>query len=845
MAKLCGNHSVPMTAPEHRAQLGGVAALAAAMVLLELLSFRLCAATLGAGFAAFVGLMGPFAAALGAVTLARRSAALQGSQLAKSAAYLAALAGAAMVAGTVALSWASQHVARERGEGDNLQVLVVIAGWLIPALFAGGALALALRRGLGAIGRVGFAEAVGGAAACLLLPASMWLGAPQAALSTGMLFALAAFCFAYVGRVQRPRWAVLATLPLAVVVLVAGDISAPWLRMRSDVGRRTKVELAVWTSQAMIAVNKVSRGAGRFHVDRTRPAPLAKPEKAGQKPRYHIQDIIYDLTGRADGPVLVIGASGGRDVRAALAYDHERVDFIAPYAKLVNEVLMHRYAAVTGRLLADPRVHAQIGDGRAALAGLPKDYAHVVVLDLGQAAQTAPRLLMHHDRLFTTEAVRGYLERLGPKGSLVMRRTVASLPSLIATTVEAVGEAPEQTHKRLFVCADKRDAAALLLSSAAIDPVTFRKLTKGCKKGRFSIPYPLPELRNHNRGKALAMRQRREAVAKLEGGEAVFDERPFLQPRQSFAELPAVALSALRGLRPQVVGDNDPKAQARPGPDAKPGAGETDGGEAAPAADKPAVMTPSGMTAAAAAIGLLALLVTLLVPAPQAGSARRRATVLLRLSFPWFGAALSLCFFVLVERFTRLLGDGASAWSLLIPLGLVAVGAGRLWVDTLRQGISKRTIMGVLGAGALWLLVLALAARPLVASVTGSTVGAWLVVLVVMMISGWLLGAPLAMGLVLLRAHGPAQATWCWGAHHAGWAFGAALAALLVYLIGLSPLMPIAVVSYALGAALLVIAHGAHGEAAHEKTTREETARQEIGERSGVGSSTPATKPAT
>jgi hypothetical protein len=824
-AKFCGNHSVPMTGPEHRAQLGGIATLAAAMVLLELLSFRLCAATLGAGFAAFVGLMAPFAAALGAVTLARRSAALEASRLAKSTAYLAAAAGAFTVAGTVALSWVSQGVAGEGGEGNNLQVLVVLAGWLIPALLSGAALASAVRRGLGAVGRVGFAEAIGGVGACLLVPAAMWLGAPQAALSCALLFAIAAFCFAYVGRLRRPRWAVLVTLPLVVVVLVAGDMGAPWLRMRSDVGRRTKVELALWTPEGLITVEKLVRRATRFAVDRTSPTSIAKKEIGERKPRYHIQDIVYDLTGSVAGPVLIVGASGGRDVQCALAEDLPRVDLIAPYASLVNEVLMDLYAEVTDHLFADPRIHPQIGDGRAALASLPNDYARVVVLGMGQAGQTAPRLMLHHDRLFTVEAIGGYLERLGPKGALVMRHTVAALPALIATTVEAVGEAPEQTRERLFACADKSGAAALLLGPTALDPVNIRTLTKRCKNARFTVAYPLVAVRGKNRGHALAERQRVAQLAELEGGAAVFDERPLTTPPVSAAELPPLAISALRGLRPQVLNGTGKKGPKTAPLASKPGAGKEALGEAKPADQAPVGLTTAGITGAAAAIGLLALLVTLLVPAAQAGSGRRSAPILLRLSFPFFGFALSVCFFVLVERFTRLLGDGSYAWSLLIPLGLAALGAGRLWVDAVQKPLRTRTVMVVLGLGALWLLVLAGAARPLTEAVSGSFTLALIVVLAVMLISGGVLGAPLAMGLLRVRAHAPSQSTWCWGAHHAGWAFGAVLAALWVHAKGLSPLMPMAVGGYVLGAALFVIASGA-------------------AERSGASVSAPAPQPA-
>ncbi len=789
-----------MTRLEDRALLGGVAALAAAILLLELLSFRLCAAALGGSFATFLGLMAPLAAALGAVTLGRRSAVLSPTRLAKSAAYWAALAGATTLAGTVAISWASQGVARKGGEGDALHVWVVLAAWLLSAWLAGGSLATAVRSGLRTIGRLGFAEALGGVVACLLVPAAMWAGAPRAALIGGALFGVAAFCFGYVGRAARPRWPAIATLPLAVLVLVTGDMGAPWLKMRVTEGRRSKVELWVWTAGGLFTVDKVARQRTRLRVDRFRAVPLAKREISGRKPNYQVQDSVYDLVGRGKGPALIIGTSGGRDAQVALAHGHERVDWVVPHPAMAWDVLRDHYVKHAGDLLADDRIRIWVGDGRAAPAGLSRDYAHIVVLDGGDGAQAAPRLVTYQDRRFTTEAVRDYLSRLSEHGALVLHSNAGTLPGVIATVVEAVGQPADQTHERLFACVHKSGAAALLVNWKAIDPASLRALGKSCKKARRSVAYPLPEIRVKGPTRKLSDQTRSQQMARLEGGAPVFDELPFLTPPTPLDELPRAAMTALRELRPRAEDDEAKKqssSAATRAPSDLPWAVDRNLGQHR--------RSQGGIAAAATAIGLLGLMVILLVPAAQPGSGRRSTPVPLRLSFPLFGLALALGLFLLVERFTRLLGDGAYAWSLLIPLGLATVGGGRLWVDAVVQPRARRRTMILMGAGAAWLLILAAAFEPLLRLASGSSGLALSVVLVVTLSTGVLLGAPLALGLVVVRAHAPAQSTWCWGAHHAGWAFGSALAALLFHAVGSRPLLPIAAAAYALGAALFVL----------------------------------------
>jgi hypothetical protein len=71
--------------------------------------------------------------------------------------------------------------------------------------------------------------------------------------------------------------------------------------------------------------------------------------------------------------------------------------------------------------------------------------------------------------------------------------------------------------------------------------------------------------------------------------------------------------------------------------------------------------------------------------------------------------------------------------------------------------------------------------------------------------TGWLLGAPLAIGLRVVGAWDPAPIAWCWGAHLGGWALGGGAAALLVYYVGIAKLWPLGLVAFALGAVLLAL----------------------------------------
>ncbi len=782
-----------MTRPEYRALLSGVGLLAAASLLLELLSFRLVAATMGREYALVVGVSMPAAAAVGAMAVARRSPLSGSAALMRGAAHLAALAGTFAVLGTIGLTWVSQKVATARGEGDWLHVGVMLASCLVPAALSGAALGVVMRRAIHRIGRFTFAEAAGAALGCLAIPLVMLSGAPRGAIANGLLYAVAALAFAWVGRAAKPRTAVIATLPLAIVSLVAGDVGSPWLKMRVDhAGRRSDVEHTSWSAQGVIAVRKAKRGITRLTVDQHTSAAFAGVRSGNAKPRFAAQDLGYEVSRGEAGPVLVVGATGGREISVALANDHPRVDAISLHPTLVNDFLLDRYATITGHVIHDEeRVHVRIGDGRATLSQLPRDYQHVVVMNTGRFDQAAPRLLSHDDRLYTADAVADYLERLRDDGTLLLRiprEGIAGAMTAVQTALLRLGlvGSPDEARARMIVCSGRQNAV-LLLSRQTPTGSELHNLKKRCKKSRLHIDYPLDE---SGRARPADEARGRVLLAALERSHVPTDDMPFVIAPTGDTALRPAAVAALRALLPQQKSDPDEET-------------ESSGAEELPA---PA-MTPAGIAAGALLVSLGLVLLGLLTPPPRTREGERgepaRLPPTLRWSFPWLGVALALCMFSLGDQLMRVLGDAGYGWALVIPLGLVGVASGRLWVDTIARDRLRGALTAMLGAALLWLVVMSFLFGPIAGLDDASTAVQLTVSMVVLVISGWLLGGPLALGLRLVGAWDPAPVAWCWGAHLGGWALGGGLAALLVYYVGIAKLWPLGLVAFASGAVLL------------------------------------------
>jgi len=778
-----------LTRSDYRALLWGVGLASAGLLLVELLGVRLLAATLGRDFALFCGLVYPAAAGFGAVLMSGRQASLSSHELCARAAHRTAMAGAFAAAGGIGITWSSQKVAFANGEAEALHVVVALSSFLLPAFWSGAALGLVVRRAVKVAGRVGFAEALGMVVGCALIPAAMWLGAPRAVLATGFLYAGAAFLFAYAGRASHPRWTVMWTLPLACTSLIAGDVGAPWMNIRTDNGRRSQIERHTWTPQGAIGLRRATRGRGAFQIDRHRATRFADGRKAGRKPTFDPVDLGYLVdAGRDKGPVLVITSGGGREVDAALAHGHARVDVVEQVHRLIELHYEEAHMELTGNVLGREGVTVHLSDGRHFGKGVGTDYQHIVLLESGRFEHAAPRFLTHHERPYTVEAIRGYLSRLRNDGSLLMRVPRDGEYATIAAISEALGAAIDG---QVVACAGQT-RTVILVSPRPYPTPKLEKLTKRCRRSRLEQLLPPPTPRRSVAGRVEDQQRATDRTEKLAAAVAPRDDRPFFASPPPARQLPMAVRDSVADLvHPPEADEDDTAARPEPKPQ----------DAVSPEA------TPVGVAAAGGLVALALALLGLLLPAPRSRDDDKPipCPAALRYSLPFLGVAAALCTFSLSDRVLRVCGDGAYAWTLIVPSTLVGLASGRLWVDALKRTRSRRSVMIALAVGLIWLLLLhtvsaqlpGLARRPLMLRLVLSGT--------LLTISGFLLGFPSAAAFRYIGQWDRVPVSWAWGHHQLGWGAGLALAAVLVRYVGVARLWPLGVATFAVGAVLLTI----------------------------------------
>ena len=326
----------------------GIAVLAAGSVVLEIALARTLAAMSGQHLAlaaptlalAGAGLGG---AILGAVpTLVRRPALLARLSL------LAGAAGAATLAAVLVLVHVRVPDVLDR---TALQpALIVYLSVLLPFLFVGLAVAAAVRHVPVLAGKVVFALFAGAALGAPLALGAIRAGAPRAALLVVGAYAFASLLF-YLGargappEVERPRGAMVATVVLAAVVLLAGDLGAPWLKVPFQrFSSLDKVEAQEWSVLGLVTVDKPQSGVTWVHTDGTAAVPLYDAKTAIPAAP---DEMSYVLV-RDQGPVAILGGGAGREVRIAVRYGHKQIDAIDLDPVLVRAFMLDKYKKASG-----------------------------------------------------------------------------------------------------------------------------------------------------------------------------------------------------------------------------------------------------------------------------------------------------------------------------------------------------------------------------------------------------------------------------------------------------------------------------------------------------------------
>lgn len=394
-----------------------------------------------------------------------------------SAANAAATAGALVVV-------LRQPVTLEVNWENALRLALIYLASAVPFMVAGAVISLAVAETVERIDRVYFFDLAGASLGCLaLVPLLDQVGGPNAVLSAGVLYAVAAALWHSAGGLRRRTWMSLALAGVAASFVVA-NVRTKWIDVRLAKGRSLGTEVySRWNSFSRVGV-KPDDGAGNPHI-------LIDADAATSIPNFAPEDL--DAEGRrlllASGPglpyrirpgakTLIIGPGGGFDVARALAGGSRDVTGVEINPIIVNEVMRGRFAAASHNLYLRPEVHIHVEDGRTFVRRSTDRYQVIQMTLVDTWASTAAgAFALSENNLYTTEAFADYLEDLTPDGLLSVTRWEFEPPretlrvvSLARAALQGLGVAEPRLH--VLVC---REQAQDLTGYGAKDTVLVKR----------------------------------------------------------------------------------------------------------------------------------------------------------------------------------------------------------------------------------------------------------------------------------------------------------------------------------------------------------------------------------
>ena len=769
--------------------LAGVALLSGSAVMLEVSLGRVHAAVLGVEVGYSLWIVALLTAALGAAATAVVPGLATPEGALRRLAHLASAAAGTAVAAVVYLAYLSATKPGSRfflpldgpvDAHDKVVWATLLLSGAVPFALLGVAAGTALGalRGPGgpeaprpsrAGSAFAFAVAAGAAAACPLAIAAVRFGGPRAVLAAAVAPAREAAAFAIAGRGcptegpdRRASAGVVTTLLLGSMVLLAGDVGEPWLKVSLDRdGVADKPAGLRWTELGVVSVDRAAGGSAWLRVDGRRWAPIVDGKV---QPPSTPEDIAYALhLGR--GPVLVVDAAGGRHVRLALKAGQRDIAAVVLHPG-VARVMREEQRKWSGEVYDRSEVRVAVGDGRDLGPFAGERYRHILLAGPAELAAwpfdrpTVPGVATTAAALSTRNAIAAHLDRLTPEGTLTVAGAPGDLDRLLAVAAAALrARGIEVPGRSLYGCEDK-GASAVVLKPAPYDKDEIATLRRSCTHHRFT-----------------------EGFA------------PDVEPS---AERAAIMGAGATGLVDALGRDVTPASDDRP-------------------LSRGAVAGWRHPAAYGALLGLLGLVVALLVPlvarphaaeerAPREGTSAARAVGFLALA----GAALGGGEIALIRAATMVLGHPSFGLAIAVPALWAAVALGSLLAGRVapargaaRAALACVLLAVLLGAAAL-LLRAGLPPEALGFGVRlAATLGA-------LGLAGALVGLGLALGLDIAGAAAPRRAGWGLGVHAAARVAGLALGTLAAATLGFGAALGGAAAALLL-AAILVPAERAPG----------------------------------
>ena len=705
----------------------------------------------------------------------------------------------------VALTVALHNPISLRGWRANVGTLIAIYfAASLPFLCSGFALSVAIASAGARIGRIYAFDLVGAALGCLfIVPVLPPLGGPGALVAVAALAALAAVLFTIAdsnggGAIRRPLVWVGGGLAAVLLILAVREPRAHLFGVARNpekfLGERS-VQFEKWNAFSQITVAPSADpdhrwifidadAATRLWSGEVRAAGTQAPRRF---PEVRVASLVYAL--RHDGTALIIGPGGGTDVLSALGHGVPRVVGVEVNPIIVNDVVRGKYAAFTGDLYRDPRVHVVVDEGRSYIRRSPEPFASIqATLVDTWAASSSGAFTLSENNIYTVEAFSEFLEHLAPRGIVAVTRWYdASAPKeflrLIAlgrAALEGRGVTPAEVPRYFAIATDNDRRGTLLLSRDPYSAADLALLRAKAAEGGLRLLFeprvagaPAPSAASEDAllREFLQAPSAEAALARLSyDATPTTDDRPFffynLRGRQLLSMFGRVGALELNNLGIALLGF---------------------------------LLLLSIIMTVVLVLGPLLLLRRAALRGARAEKLRVLAY------FLCLGLGYILVEIGFMQKFVLFLGHPIYALAVVLATLLAASGTGSAlsgW-GAARFGVSG-FLRRVTAALAVLLLLYALALTPLFHALLGLPLAVRVVVAIILIAPpGILMGTFLPTGVRVATATGPDLVAWAWSANGAASVVGSVAAVSLSMNFGFTLALAAGVVVYLLTPFLL------------------------------------------
>jgi spermidine synthase len=420
-----------------RRALAGVTLTSLATLLLELTLTRLFSATMFYHFAFLAVSLALFGS--GASGVALYAMRFRPPVPSRALALFAALFAAATVAALLVIL-ANPIPPASPGPQTVPPLAAVYGAAALAFFFSGCTITLALTVWAREASRLYAYDLAGAAGGCLLLvPALEVLGAVDAVLLVAVLAGLAGVVFAGPDAGFGARIAV-AVVAAGTVALLVGNHAYNWIRLREAKGLpEAGLLFSKWNSFSRVTVAASGDGDRRLILIDADAGTLVYRDAADSQRHARqgnrIDSLAYHLGGR--DKVLVIGPGGGVDVIIARLFGAREVTAVEVNPLVARDVMSTEpFRSFSGRLYEQPGVRLVVDEARSFIRRSPEEYDLILATMVDTwAATAAGAFALAENNLYTEEAFRDYLTRLGPGGMLSMTRWYQNPPDQLLRLV--------------------------------------------------------------------------------------------------------------------------------------------------------------------------------------------------------------------------------------------------------------------------------------------------------------------------------------------------------------------------------------------------------------------------